>query len=352
MHAQARTARRLSRRGAAPASCRKLPGGCGGEAAKRRGFRQEAEPAQDTGASSSRSSDGQLRAAVLISGLLRSWTYVRECPFYLVANAAPEGPVLTHYFLAVGVVGNLSSPEAMRVKRSVALLPRNASLSGLRIYNHLGHKESKPRPPKGFPQAWGNLEAWKLLRASERRGGFAYDWVVRTRTDILTRFQLVLSAPPPREERVYTDKLGSCSDKRGGGDEPWKCLKDLFAVLTRGAASAYYEGFHASFDAPASGVLASCPECRLGAALRAKGVRFFLLPRRIPISRLWGAEADAAAPWSHASLDHSSRRHGGLFHLPDDSRTAAGNRTCPSRASSRMGVTCPTNKVVNDGPGD
>jgi len=295
------------------------------------------------------SRSGSVRVAVCVSGLVRSWRITHLCPFSLAA--VDNGSV--DHFVAAGLSVDRERFEVQR------LLPTGFPAEHLHFYLRDDYTSQRTKAKgvatgvtdsfQGFPMSYGNLLSWRLALAAEERGGFEYDWVVRTRPDVLTRFQVILG-PPPTAEQIYVSRLGGCNEKAVSGQrEPYACCNDVFAVLTRTAASAYYVDYYESFlsrdFAPAPGhgrtwgKRAVCAECRLGHTLRKIGVEFHLLPRPVNILRVKDANHRNLPAWSPESLrDLRSWRNSGRFRLPEvmapERNDEPVNHTCPARYSN------------------
>ena len=277
---------------------------------------------------------GPLRTAVCVSGLWRTWHELREEPTSPLQIVDRQPGHVLHHFMAVGHRSPNTSVDP------------GPGLEGFITYASDAYKAAKRegvRMARGFPAAFGNLQCWRLLTAREAQEGWRYDWVVRARTDTAVGLRVRLTRPPD-DERVYSSRLGSCGDRPMGDEfstaaEPWGCIKDLFAVMSRGAATAYYAGLAASYrlETPEAKAVSPhggsiCPECRLGRVLHLVGrASFHLLPGTVFIVR-------------HGRNELPPRLRAGIkttYVVPDASALAAGD--------AAVNASCAANMVEDEG---
>ena len=90
-----------------------------------------------------------------------------------------------------------------------------------------------------------------VIHAEQHRLGYQYAWIIRLRTDGLYTFTWGVGSdwtPPPAEERVvYTthcqhESPFTNTDCTVTLPREQQCIADQFAVMSRGAAHAYFLG--------------------------------------------------------------------------------------------------------------
>lgn len=173
-----------------------------------------------------------------------------------------------------------------------ALRPRNYS-AAKEVYQFI----FEPRAAGvGFGQATTLYNCYSMILHAEQEDGKQYDYVVRMRTD--TAFRSVWGkrrlfegyVPPVPGPFVYANSMGGCGSGNAASMH-WHqegCINDVFAVMSRSAAPAYFAEFLESYGhyGPdgtfvSSGLKLpahtyhpgySCPECRLGYVLHKAGV--------------------------------------------------------------------------------
>ncbi|KAG8468631.1 hypothetical protein KFE25_013714 [Diacronema lutheri] len=221
-----------------------------------------------------------VRIAACVTGLLRTWRFASPSVLSAVLLARPDDVLET--FLHFG------SPNVSHVGAVRAALPPGVHVSRYSGVEHASYRVAPMNRRNSLNLAVGNALAFERVVAREHEVGARFDWVVRMRTDDVVHFQVMLNLPPPSDERVYSNWLGGCHDT----NVPRLCVKDTFAVLTRGAAATYYEGFLRSYaDNGFARLIRSwrspswCPECRLGIVLRAANVSVHLIPRSVVLLR-------------------------------------------------------------------
>ena len=188
-----------------------------------------------------------------------------------------------------------SSGRGFTLVRDVAIPPD--ALDALRPRNYSAAKEVyqfdvEPHAAgSGFGQATTLHNCYSMILHAEEQDGQEYDYVVRMRTD--TVFRSVWGkrplfegyAPPVPGPFVYANYMGGCGSGHLGQEG---CITDVFAVMSRSAAPAYFAHFLESYGhygpngtfvssglkLPAHSYRAgySCPECRLGYVLHKAGV--------------------------------------------------------------------------------
>mmetsp|Transcript_1642 Transcript_1642/g.4899 ORF Transcript_1642/g.4899 Transcript_1642/m.4899 type:complete len:523 (-) Transcript_1642:362-1930(-) len=119
------------------------------------------------------------------------------------------------------------------------------------------------------PQFFKLATAVATLEECERPGGKKYEWVLRVRTDVVYRFALPPSDWWKRHRRAaYADSVTYPRKPDGSaviGATAWECksVRDLFAVVHRDYASAYFSNFAKAYTANHQRCEASwqCPRC-------------------------------------------------------------------------------------------
>jgi hypothetical protein len=221
-----------------------------------------------------------VRIAVCISGLLRTWRYA--APSVLSSVLLADRSDVLETFLHFGTE-NASLVNAVRAATSADVRVSHYNGREWLRYPAIGRRDD-------LDMAVGNALAFAQVVSREREVGVPFDWVVRMRTDDLVLHQVVLGLPPSDgAAHAWSNRLGGCYDT----NEPYLCVKDTYAILTRRAADVYYTHFLESYSQPAFMRDARrlwrgypmCPECRLGIALRRANVSIHLIPRNVLLMR-------------------------------------------------------------------